>query len=52
VIPISNINKKSILCLFFFAAIFFAGLLDIKYKGLFYRMLPRYIQEYIDKQFK
>jgi hypothetical protein len=45
-----NKNKKPIL-LIFCAAIFIAGLLDIKYKGLFYRLLPGSVQIYLDDQF-
>lgn len=43
-----NQNKKPIL-LFSFITVFIAVLLDIKYEGLFYRILPRTIQDYVDR---
>ncbi|MEC2075665.1 hypothetical protein [Metabacillus fastidiosus] len=44
-------NKKLIL---FLIIIFFfiAGLLDIKYEGLFYQLLPHSIQSYLTDIFK
>jgi hypothetical protein len=46
-----NKKKKPIL-LFTFTAVLIAGLLDIKYKGLFYQMLPGAMQEEADKLFQ
>ncbi|MBM7601411.1 hypothetical protein JOC34_003832 [Virgibacillus halotolerans] len=40
-------KKKPIL--FILIIIFIAGLADLKYKGLFYRLLPNTIQSYINE---
>ncbi|GAB3798984.1 hypothetical protein [Virgibacillus kimchii] len=44
-------NKNTIL-LFVFFTVSIAGLLDLKYKGLFYRLLPESMQNYVGKQLK
>ncbi|WP_170061519.1 hypothetical protein [Rummeliibacillus pycnus] len=43
---ISKKNKKPLL-LFIVIIIFIAGLLDIKYQGLFFQSLPKSIQSYL-----
>ncbi|WP_170138864.1 hypothetical protein [Oceanobacillus chungangensis] len=43
---ISKKNKKTMILLIG-VIIFIAGLLDIKYKGLFYKLLPDSIQVYL-----
>lgn len=42
---ISKKNKKPILILMI-VLLFIAGLLDIKYEGLFFQLLPDFIQSY------
>ncbi|WNS79361.1 hypothetical protein RRU94_17600 [Domibacillus sp. DTU_2020_1001157_1_SI_ALB_TIR_016] len=44
--PISKKNKKPILILMIIL-LFIAGLLDIKYEGLFFQLLPDFIQSYL-----
>ncbi|WP_179151980.1 hypothetical protein [Oceanobacillus senegalensis] len=44
----NNRNKKITLAVFFVVA----GILDIKYKGLFYKLLPSSIQMYLTNSFK
>ncbi|WP_409367398.1 hypothetical protein [Lysinibacillus sp. 38-6] len=43
-------NKKPFLA-FIVIIIFIAGLLDIKYEGLFFQMLPTSIQSYLANMF-
>ncbi len=43
---ISKKNKKPILILMIIL-LFIAGLLDIKYEGLFFQLLPDFIQSYL-----
>ncbi|MEB2280508.1 hypothetical protein LAV73_10920 [Lysinibacillus xylanilyticus] len=44
-------NKKPLL-LFIIIIIFIAGILDIKYEGLFFQLLPGSIQNYLVDIFK
>ncbi|WP_197091028.1 hypothetical protein [Bacillus sp. FJAT-27231] len=44
----SKKNRKPIL-LFVIILLFVAGLLDIKYEGLFFQLLPHSIQSYLAK---
>jgi len=44
-------NKKPLL-LFIIIIIFIAGILDIKYEGLFFQLLPGSIQNYLADIFK
>ncbi|MFJ3389044.1 MULTISPECIES: hypothetical protein [Lysinibacillus] len=44
-------NKKPLL-LFTIIIIFIAGILDIKYEGLFFQLLPGSIQNYLADIFK
>ncbi|HWI49935.1 MAG TPA: hypothetical protein VNU45_17110 [Rummeliibacillus sp.] len=48
---ISKKNKKPLLILIIII-IFMAGLLDIKYQGLFFQSLPKSMQSYLANIFK
>lgn len=45
-------KNKNILVPISLIIILIAGLLDLKYKGLFYRLLPSSIQSYFDTFFE